>query len=46
MTKNVGFKDSCGQDDVLTAPQYIGSIGDYLGELRTIMSSKGLGISQ
>ncbi|KJK85276.1 hypothetical protein H633G_10887 [Metarhizium anisopliae BRIP 53284] len=38
------FKDACGQDDVLTAPQYIGSIGDYLGELRTIMSSKGLGL--
>jgi len=38
------FKDACGQDDVLTAPQYMGSMGDYLGELRTIMSSKGLGL--
>ena len=36
------FTDACGQDDVLTAPQYLGSIGNYLGELRTTMSSKGL----
>jgi hypothetical protein len=38
------FTDACGQDDVLTAPQYLGSIGNYLGELRTTMSSKGLGL--
>ncbi|KHN93907.1 uncharacterized protein MAM_01777 [Metarhizium album ARSEF 1941] len=38
------FKDACGQDDVLTAPQYLGSMGNYLGELRTTMSSKGLGL--
>lgn len=38
------FKGACGQDDVLTAPQYLGSIGNYLGELRTTMSSKGLGL--
>ncbi|KAF5119705.1 PKS-NRPS hybrid synthetase [Metarhizium anisopliae] len=38
------FRDACGQDDVLTAPQYLGSIGNYLGELRTTMSSKGLGL--
>ena len=38
------FKDACGQDDVLTAPQYLGSIGNYLGELRATMSSKGLGL--
>ncbi|KHO10645.1 hypothetical protein MAA_11746 [Metarhizium robertsii ARSEF 23] len=36
------FTDACGQDDVLTAPQYLGSIGNYLGELRTTISSKGL----
>jgi hypothetical protein len=38
------FTDACGQDDVLTAPQYLGSIGNYLGELRTTISSKGLGL--
>ncbi|EXU95776.1 MULE transposase domain protein [Metarhizium robertsii] len=38
------FMDACGQDDVLTAPQYLGSMGNYLGELRTNMSSKGLGL--
>jgi MULE transposase domain/FAR1 DNA-binding domain len=38
------FKDACGQDDILTAPQYLGSIGNYLGELRTTISSKGLGL--
>lgn len=37
------FKDACAQDEVLTAREYQGSIGDYLGELRTVMSSKGLG---
>jgi hypothetical protein len=36
------FMDACGQDDVLTAPQYLGSMGNYLGELRTTMSSTGL----
>ncbi|KJK78209.1 hypothetical protein H634G_06382 [Metarhizium anisopliae BRIP 53293] len=36
------FTDACGQDDVLTAPQYLGSMGNYLGELRTTMSSTGL----
>jgi hypothetical protein len=38
------FTDACGQDDVLTAAQFLGSIGSYLGELRTTMSSKGLGL--
>lgn len=38
------FKDACAQDEVLTAREYLGSIGDYLGELRTIISSKGLGL--
>ena len=36
------FMDACGQDDVLTTPQYLGSMGNYLGELRTTMSSTGL----
>jgi hypothetical protein len=36
------FKDACAQDEVLTAREYLGSIGDYLGELQTIISSKGL----
>ncbi|OWT43409.1 transposase [Pochonia chlamydosporia 170] len=36
------FTDACGQDDILTAPQYLGSSADYLGELRTTTSSKGL----
>ncbi|KJK84928.1 hypothetical protein H633G_11250 [Metarhizium anisopliae BRIP 53284] len=38
------FKDACAQDEVLTAREYLGSVGDYLGELRTITSSKGLGL--
>ncbi|KFG84092.1 hypothetical protein MANI_015087 [Metarhizium anisopliae] len=38
------FKDACGQDDVVTAPQYLGLTGNYLGELRTTISSKGLGL--
>lgn len=37
------FKDACGQDQVLTDRKYLGSVGDYLGELPTVMSSKGLG---
>ncbi|KAH8665499.1 hypothetical protein BGZ61DRAFT_366161 [Ilyonectria robusta] len=38
------FKDACAQDEVLTAREYLGSSGDYLGELRTVISSKGLGL--
>lgn len=38
------FQDACGQDDILTAPQYLGSLGEYLGELRTHSSSKALGL--
>jgi hypothetical protein len=36
------FKDACAQDEVLTAREYLGSVGYYLGELQTAMSSKGL----
>ena len=36
------FKDACAQDEVLTAHEYLGPSGDYLGELRTVVSSKGL----
>lgn len=37
------FKDVCARDEVLMAREYLlGSLGDYLGELRTCMSSKGL----
>ncbi|KAH6974847.1 hypothetical protein EDB80DRAFT_536621, partial [Ilyonectria destructans] len=38
------FKDACAQDEVLTAREHLGSSGDYLGELRTVISSKGLGL--
>ncbi|KAI8402253.1 hypothetical protein FOFC_17559 [Fusarium oxysporum] len=38
------FKDACAQDDVLTAREYLGSSGDYLGDLPTVISSKALGL--
>lgn len=38
------FKDACAQDEVLTAREYLGSSGDHLGELRTVISSKGPGL--
>ncbi|OAQ58573.1 mutator-like element [Purpureocillium lilacinum] len=38
------FKDACAADEVLTARDYIGSSSEYLGELRTTLSSKGLGL--
>ncbi|KNB16496.1 hypothetical protein FOXG_14343 [Fusarium oxysporum f. sp. lycopersici 4287] len=36
------FKDACAQDEVLTAREYLGSSGDYLGDLPTVISSKAL----
>jgi hypothetical protein len=38
------FNDACAQDEILTAREYLGLGGDYLGELRTVISSKGLGL--
>ncbi|KAH7471692.1 hypothetical protein FOMA001_g13476 [Fusarium oxysporum f. sp. matthiolae] len=38
------FKDACAQDEVLTAREYLGSSGDYLGDLPTVISSKALGL--
>ncbi|KAJ3453593.1 hypothetical protein MRS44_017840 [Fusarium solani] len=38
------FNDACASDEVLTAREYIGSNSEYLGELRTAISSKGLGL--
>ncbi|RYC78170.1 hypothetical protein BFJ63_vAg18956 [Fusarium oxysporum f. sp. narcissi] len=38
------FNDACAADEVLTAREYIGSSSEYLGELRTAISSKGLGL--
>ncbi|EXL89791.1 hypothetical protein FOIG_16925 [Fusarium odoratissimum NRRL 54006] len=38
------FNDACAADEVLTAREYIGSRSEYLGELRTVISSKGLGL--
>ncbi|KAL6405570.1 hypothetical protein AUP68_11330 [Ilyonectria robusta] len=32
------------EDEILTAREYLGLSGDYLGELRTVISSKGLGL--
>ncbi|KAG6995976.1 hypothetical protein FocnCong_v015210 [Fusarium oxysporum f. sp. conglutinans] len=36
------FKDAYAQDKVLTAREYLGSSGDYLGDLPTVISSKAL----
>ncbi|KAJ4213124.1 hypothetical protein NW760_015191 [Fusarium oxysporum] len=38
------FKDACAQVEVLTAREYLGSSGDYLGDLPTVISSKALGL--
>jgi hypothetical protein len=38
------FNDACAADEVLTAREYMGSSSEYLGELRTVTSSKGLGL--
>ncbi|OAQ63986.1 transposase [Purpureocillium lilacinum] len=38
------FKDACAADEVLTSRDYIGPSSEYLGELRTAISSKGLGL--
>nr|CEG03583.1 unnamed protein product [Fusarium acuminatum CS5907] len=38
------FNDACAVDEVLTAREYMGSSSEYLGELRTALSSKGLGL--
>ncbi|KAH6983758.1 hypothetical protein EDB80DRAFT_691593 [Ilyonectria destructans] len=38
------FNDACAADEVLTAREYMGSSSEYLGELRTALSSKGLGL--
>ncbi|KAH7110974.1 hypothetical protein B0J13DRAFT_660315 [Dactylonectria estremocensis] len=39
------FNDACAQDEILTAREYLGLSGDYLGELRTVISSKDLGLN-
>lgn len=46
MMKDQGrdFKDACAADEVLTSRDYIGPSSEYLGELRTAISSKGLGL--
>ncbi|EGY20890.1 uncharacterized protein VDAG_02414 [Verticillium dahliae VdLs.17] len=36
------FKDACASDEVLTSRGFLGPGSEYLGELRTVMSSKGL----
>ncbi|EGY20871.1 uncharacterized protein VDAG_02395 [Verticillium dahliae VdLs.17] len=36
------FRDACANDEVLTDRAYLGSSSEYLGELRTVVSSKGL----
>ncbi|KAF4434584.1 mutator-like element, partial [Fusarium austroafricanum] len=38
------FNDACAADEVLTAREYIGSSSEYLGELQTAISLKGLGL--
>lgn len=38
------FNDACAADEVLTAREYMGPSSEYLGELRTAISSKGLGL--
>lgn len=38
------FQDACAADEVLTTREYMGSSSEYLGELRTAISSKGLGL--
>ncbi|KAL6405353.1 hypothetical protein AUP68_11106 [Ilyonectria robusta] len=37
-------RDACAADEVLTTREYMGSSSEYLGELRTAISSKGLGL--
>ena len=39
-----GFQDACAADEVLTAGEYMGSSSEYLDELGTAISSKGLGL--
>ncbi|KAG8668332.1 hypothetical protein FPOAC1_007711 [Fusarium poae] len=36
------FKDACGNDEVLRDREFLGSSSDYLGELRSLASSKCL----
>jgi MULE transposase domain/FAR1 DNA-binding domain len=38
------FAHACAEDEVLTAREYLGSNSEYLGELRTAISSKSLGL--
>ncbi|KAF5256396.1 hypothetical protein FOXYS1_13132 [Fusarium oxysporum] len=38
------FAHASAEDEVLTAREYLGSSSEYLGELRTMISSKGLGL--
>ncbi|KAJ0127764.1 hypothetical protein HZ326_29128 [Fusarium oxysporum f. sp. albedinis] len=38
------FAHASAEDEVLTAREYLGSSSEYLGELRTTISSKGLGL--
>jgi hypothetical protein len=38
------FTYACAEDEVLTGREYLGPSSEYLGELRTTVSSKGLGL--
>jgi hypothetical protein len=38
------FTHACAEDEVLTAREHLGPSSEYLGELRTAISSKGLGL--
>ncbi|KAI8406405.1 hypothetical protein FOFC_13875 [Fusarium oxysporum] len=38
------FIDGCASDEVLTAPEYLRPSAEYLGELRTLVSSKCLAL--
>ncbi|KAK4067510.1 hypothetical protein Purlil1_13843 [Purpureocillium lilacinum] len=38
------FNDACAADEVLTLREYTGPSSEFLGELRTVLSSKGLAL--
>ncbi|KAJ6439012.1 hypothetical protein O9K51_08416 [Purpureocillium lavendulum] len=38
------FNDACAADEVLTSREYTGPSSEFLGELRTVLSSKGLAL--
>ncbi|OAQ63889.1 mutator-like element [Purpureocillium lilacinum] len=44
MDQERDFAHACAEDDILTARDYQGSRSEYLGNLRTTISSKGLGL--